>query len=164
MESVPIQFNINGEKVKGEFSAHVTLLQALRELGHMEVKNGCEKGDCGSCSVLLDGVPVNACLVLAVQADGRDVTTVRGLGTNDDLHPLQASFVEHGAIQCGFCTPGMLISAKALLDKNPSPSRGDIYRGIAGNLCRCTGYIKIVDAIEAAAGQMKKAKKRPRKR
>ncbi|MBW2283525.1 MAG: (2Fe-2S)-binding protein [Deltaproteobacteria bacterium] len=164
MKSFPIRFNINDEEVTAEFAAHVTLLQALRELGHMEVKNGCEKGDCGSCAVFLDGVPINACLVLAVQAHGRDVTTVRDLGTMDDLHPLQVSFIEHGAIQCGFCTPGMLVSAKALLDKNPSPTREDINQGISGNLCRCTGYVKIVDAIGAAAGELKKSKKRSRKR
>ena len=164
MKPVPIRFNINGEAVKAEFAAHATLLQALRELGHMEIKNGCEKGDCGSCAVLLDGVPVNACLVLAVQVHGRDITTVCGLGTMDDLHMLQAGFIEHGAIQCGFCTPGMLLSAKALLDKNANPTREDISRGIAGNLCRCTGYVKIIDAIEAAADQMKKTKKRSRKR
>jgi aerobic carbon-monoxide dehydrogenase small subunit len=163
MESVTVQFNINGKRLKAEFPAHVTLLQALRELGHFEVKNGCEKGDCGACAVLLDGVPVNSCLLLAVQAHGREVTTIRGLGTVDNLHPLQDSFIHHGAIQCGFCTPGMITSAKALLDKNPFPTRREIREGIAGNLCRCTGYVKIVDAIEATAAQMKSEGKRKRR-
>ncbi len=163
MKLFPVQFKIDGEDVKAEFPAHLTLLQALRELGHFEVKNGCEKGDCGACAVLLDGVAVNSCLVLAVQAHGREVTTVRSLGTVDNLHPLQSNFVEHGAIQCGFCTPGMITSAKALLDKNPSPTRREIREGIAGNLCRCTGYVRIVDAIEATAAQLKNEGKRSRK-
>ncbi|MFQ6112093.1 MAG: (2Fe-2S)-binding protein [Nitrospinota bacterium] len=131
-----------------------------RELGYTEVKNGCEKGDCGACTVLLDGRAVNACLVLAVQAQGREVMTVRGLGTVDNLHPLQKNFIELGAIQCGFCTPGMLLAAKALLDENPSPSREDIKVGISGNLCRCTGYVKIIDAIEATAAELKKGRGR----
>jgi len=150
-----IQFRVNGEDVQAELPAHRTLLKALRELGYMEVKNGCEKGDCGACTVLLDGLAVNACMILAVQADGREVMTVRGLGTVDELHPLQRNFVDHGAIQCGFCTPGMILSAKALLDDNPSPTREEINVGISGNLCRCTGYVRIVDAIEAAANELK---------
>jgi len=150
-----IQFRVNGEDVQAELPAHRTLLKALRELGYMEVKNGCEKGDCGACTVLLDGLAVNACMILAVQADGREVMTVRGLGTVDELHPLQRHFVDHGAIQCGFCTPGMILSAKALLDDNPSPTRKEIHVGISGNLCRCTGYVRIVDAIEAAANEPK---------
>ena len=158
MKSYPIQCKVNGEKVQAEFPAHVTLLHALRELGYLEVKNGCEKGDCGSCTVIMDGRTVNACLVLAVQADGREITTVRGLGTVDDLHPLQKHFVEKGAVQCGFCTPGMLLSAKFLLDENPNPSREDIDEGISGNLCRCTGYNKITEAIEATAKELSKGK------
>ncbi len=151
MRLYSIQCKVNGEKVQAEFPAHVTLLDALRELGFLEVKNGCEKGDCGSCTVIMDGRTVNACLVLAVQAEGREITTVRGLGTQDDLHPLQRNFVEKGAVQCGFCTPGMLMSAKALLDENPHPGREEINEGISGNLCRCTGYTRIAEAIEATA-------------
>ena len=154
MRLYSIQCKVNGEKVQAEFTAHVTLLDALRELGFLEVKNGCEKGDCGSCTVIMDGRTVNACLVLAVQAEGREITTVRGLGTEDDLHPLQRNFVEKGAVQCGFCTPGMLLSAKALLDENPRPSREEINEGISGNLCRCTGYIRIAEAIEETAKEM----------
>ena len=159
MKRIPVQFTVNGREVRGEFPAHRTLLHALRELGFTEVKNGCEKGDCGACTVLLDGQAVNSCLVLAVQAQGRKVTTVRGLGTMNNLHPLQRNFIEQGAIQCGFCTPGMLLSAKALLDKNPSPTREEIKVAISGNLCRCTGYVRIVDAIEATAAENKKGRK-----
>lgn len=155
MKRLPVQFTVNGEEVRAEFRTHTTLLQALREMGYIEVKNGCEKGDCGSCTVLLDGRTVNSCLVLAVQAQGREVTTVRGLGNVDSLHPLQRNFIDHDAVQCGFCTPGMLLSAKALLDENPSPTREEISVGISGNLCRCTGYVRIVDAIEATATELK---------
>jgi carbon-monoxide dehydrogenase small subunit len=154
MKRLPVQFTVNGEEVRAEFPTYTTLLQALREMGYVEVKNGCEKGDCGSCTVLLDGRTVNSCLVLAVQAHGREVTTVRGLGPVDGLHPLQRNFIEHDAVQCGFCTPGMLLSAEALLDGNPSPTRGEINVGISGNLCRCTGYVRIVDAIEATAAEL----------
>jgi carbon-monoxide dehydrogenase small subunit len=149
MKKQNVQFKVNGKDVQAELPTHITLLQALRELGYMEIKNGCEKGDCGSCAVLLDGLPVNSCLVLAVQAQGREITTVRALGSKENLHPLQENFVKHGAIQCGFCTPGMLLSAKALLDKNPSPTRDEITQSISGNLCRCTGYVKIIEAIQA---------------
>lgn len=158
MRRYPIQCKVNGEKVQAGFPAHVTLLDALRELGFIEVKNGCEKGDCGSCTVIMDGRTVNACLVLAVQAEGREITTVRGLGTEDNLHPLQKNFVEKGAVQCGFCTPGMLLSAKVLLDENPHPSREEINEGISGNLCRCTGYTRIAEAIEETAKGMGKGK------
>ena len=116
-----------------------------------EVKNGCAQGDCGACTVILDHKAVNACLTLALQANGKNVTTLKGVGTPDQPHPLQQSFVEHGAIQCGFCTPGMVVSAKALLDNNPKPTRDEIREGISGNLCRCTGYNKIVEAIEDAS-------------
>jgi carbon-monoxide dehydrogenase small subunit len=158
MKRLPVQFTANGEEVRAELPTYKTLLQALREMGYPEVKNGCEKGDCGSCTVLLDGRPVNSCLVLAVQAHGRKVTTVRGLGRVGSLHPLQTNFIEHDAVQCGFCTPGMLLSAKALLDENPSPTREEISIAISGNLCRCTGYVRIVDAIEATAADLKGAR------
>jgi carbon-monoxide dehydrogenase small subunit len=114
-------------------------------------KEGCGVGECGACTVLLDGNPVNSCLVLAPRIDGHEVTTIEGIGTPEHLHPLQQSFIEHGAVQCGFCTPGMILSGVALLRRNPSPSREEIRAAIVGNLCRCTGYQHIVDAIEAAA-------------
>ncbi len=134
---------------------HRTLLQVLREdLGLTGAKHGCGLGECGACTVLLDGVPVSSCLMLAVQADGRKVTTIEGLASDGRLHPLQEAFVQHGAIQCGFCTPGMILSAKALLDKNPRPTEEEIRGAISGNLCRCTGYQKIVEAIESASRTM----------
>jgi len=151
MKTYPLEFKVNGRKVSAAVRPNVTLLRLLRNLGFTEVKSGCEKGDCGSCAVLLDGEPVNSCLTLALQAQGKEITTVKGLGTIDNLHPLQESFVKFGAVQCGFCSPGMVITAKALLDKNPNPTREEIREAISGNLCRCTGYVKIVDAIEAAS-------------
>jgi carbon-monoxide dehydrogenase small subunit len=151
---LPISFSVNGNQVQTEAGAHTTLLYLLRDIGFTEVKNGCEAGDCGACTILMDGLAVNACCVLGVQADGRELTTVKGIGTVENLHPIQQKFIDHGGIQCGFCTPGMIVAAKALLDQNPKPSREEIKQGIAGNLCRCTGYVKIIDAIEAAAGEM----------
>jgi carbon-monoxide dehydrogenase small subunit len=151
-QAYPIKLTVNGELKKTEVYAGETLLYALREkLGHTEVKEGCGKGDCGACAVLLNGKAVNACLTLALQADGQEVMTIQGIGTPEKPHPLQMSFVKHGAIQCGFCTAGMILSAKALLDRNPHPTRQEIKEGISGNLCRCTGYKKIVEAIEDAA-------------
>jgi carbon-monoxide dehydrogenase small subunit len=153
MGSHSIAISVNGQWMKAEVSALDTLLEVLRNrFGALDVKNGCGQGDCGVCTVLLDGVAVNSCLTLAAQADGREVTTLKGLGTPDDPHPLQESFVKHGAIQCGFCTSGMVLVAKAFLDENPAPSREEIREAISGNLCRCTGYKKIVDAIEDVAG------------
>jgi carbon-monoxide dehydrogenase small subunit len=129
-----------------------SLLDMLREdLGLTGTKKGCDAGDCGACTVLLDGVPVNACLVLAVQAEGKEVLTIEGVATGDRLHPLQEAFVRYGAVQCGFCTPGMVMSAIALLNETPQPNRTEIQDALAGNLCRCTGYVQIIDAIEAVA-------------
>ena len=153
-KKLPISFSVNGQEVKAEAPAHTSLLYLLRDLGFTEVKNGCEAGDCGACTVLLDGLAMNACCALGVQAEGREITTVKGVGTVNNLHPIQQKFIEHGAIQCGFCTPGMIVAAKELLDNNPNPSRHEIKAGIAGNLCRCTGYVKIIDAIEAAAEEL----------
>ncbi len=151
-----VKIHINGEWKRAEVFPEETLLHVLREkLGHTEVKEGCGKGDCGACAVLLNGEPVNACLTLALQADQQKVVTVRGLGTPDRPHPLQESFVKRGAIQCGFCSAGMIVSAKGLLDKNPKPSREEIKRAISGNLCRCTGYQKIIEAIEEAAYKLR---------
>jgi carbon-monoxide dehydrogenase small subunit len=152
MKTYPVEINLNGEWQTAEVTARDTLLDLLRDqFGAFEVKNGCAQGDCGACTVILDNKAVNACLTLALQANGKTVTTLKGVGTPDLPHPLQQSFVAHGAIQCGFCTPGMVVSAKALLDKNPQPTRDEIREGISGNLCRCTGYNKIVEAIEDAS-------------
>lgn len=143
-----VTLKINGESYELLVEPKKTLLDVLREdLGLTGTKKGCDQGDCGACTVLLHGKPVNSCLVLAVEAAGQEITTVEGLAQGDRLHPLQESFIRHGAMQCGYCTPGMLLSAKALLDKNPHPSRREVKEAIAGNLCRCTGYVKIIDAI-----------------
>lgn len=150
-----VQFTVNGEPVEVAVTPNRTLLQVLREdLGLTGTKHGCGLGDCGACTVIMDGVPVNSCLVLAVQARGREIQTIEGLTGNGKLHPLQTAFIDKGAIQCGFCTPGMIISAKALLDENPRPTETEIRTAISGNLCRCTGYQKIVEAITAAAEAM----------
>ena len=154
MNTYNIEVKVNGEWREAEVTATDTLLEVLRSnLNAGEVKNGCEQGDCGACTVILEGKPVNSCLVLAVQANGKAVTTVKGIGSQDSPHNLQTAFVEHGAIQCGYCTPGLIVSAKALLDENPHPTREEIREGVCGNLCRCTGYTKIVEAIEDAAGK-----------
>ncbi len=146
-----IKFVLNGKPVEVRVPSHWTLLKLLRErLGLTGTKEGCGIGECGACTVLLDGTPVNACLILAPKAEGKEILTIEGLGNRDRLHPLQRSFVDHGAVQCGFCTPGILMSAKALLEKNSSPTREEIKDAISGHLCRCTGYQQIIEAIEAA--------------
>ena len=147
-----IQLTVNGEEFEVAVEPNRTLLQVLREdLGFTGTKHGCGLGDCGACTVHLDGKPVNSCLVLTVQANGREVLTIEGLAENGKLHPIQQAFVDHGAIQCGFCSPGMILSAKALLDENPRPTEREIRTAISGNLCRCTGYQKIVEAVQSAA-------------
>ena len=147
-----LHLKVNGKEYQANTYPGESLLHFLREkLSVTEVKEGCGKGDCGTCTVLMDGIAVNACIVFALQAEGSEILTVRGLGTREDLHPLQKAFIEHGAIQCGFCTPGMILAAKSLLDQNPRPTREEIKVGISGNLCRCTGYQKIVHAIEAVS-------------
>ena len=152
MKTYQIEINVNGEWIEVEVTARETLLETLRnKLKAFEVKNGCGQGDCGACTVMMEGKAVNACLTLAMQADGKEVVTLKGIGTEETPHPIQKSFVECGAIQCGFCTPGMVVSAKALFDQNPKPDREEIKEAISGNLCRCTGYVKVVDAIEDAA-------------
>ena len=144
--------SINGRTREVDVEPHRTVLEVLRDtLGIFDVKEGCNEGVCGACTVLLDGRPVSSCLVLAVATRGRPITTVRGIVENGELHPLQEAFLRHGAVQCGFCTPGMLLTALAFLDRHPAPDRDDIRGAIEGNLCRCTGYTKIVDAIEAYA-------------
>ena len=147
--------NVNGAGYPVEIEPHRSLLSVLRtELGLAGSKEGCDDSECGACMVLLDGRPVNSCSYLALQAEGREVTTVEGLSSNGELHPLQRQFLEQGGVQCGFCTPGMLISAKALLDQNPDPSEDEIRIALSGNLCRCTGYQGIVRAVQAAAAEL----------
>ena len=145
-----IELKVNGESYEVAVDTHRTLLEVLREnLGLTGAKEGCDLGDCGTCTVLIDGKPVLACLTLAVDSVEKEITTIEGLASEGKLHPLQQNFVDHGAIQCGFCTPGMLLSAKAMLDENPNPTEEEIKKGISGNLCRCTGYTKILEAITA---------------
>ena len=150
-----IKVTVNGESYQMEVPSHRTLLDFLRQdLELMGTKSGCETGDCGTCTVLLNGNVVNSCLVLAAEADGKEILTVEGLAHGNELHPLQEAFIEHGAIQCGYCTSGMLLSAKALLDEIPRPTENEIKEALAGNLCRCTGYYGIVKAVMAAAERM----------
>ena len=152
-----INLKINGETYKFNIKPNTLLLDLIRdEIGLNGTKRGCDTGECGACTVLMDGKPVNSCLVLAVEADGKNILTIEGLAENGQLHPLQEAFIEEGAVQCGFCTPGMLLSAKALLDANSNPKEEEIKKAIAGNLCRCTGYIKIIKAITSAAEKMKR--------
>jgi len=147
-----ITLTVNGETERLEVESHRTLLQVLREdLDLTGTKDGCNRGECGACTVLFDGEPVNACLVLAVEADGHEVVTIEGLAQDGALDSLQRAFINHNAVQCGFCTPGMIISARALLDRNPRPSEMEIRQAIAGNLCRCTGYTRIVEAVQEVA-------------
>lgn len=146
-----LSITINGDHYELLVETHHTLLNVIRDvIGLTGTKKGCEMGECGACTVLLNGQPVNACLVLAHEADGQEVLTIEGLSQSGTLHPVQSAFMEFGAIQCGFCTPGMVMSAKALLDRKPQATRDDIRDGLKGNLCRCTGYIKIINAVEAA--------------
>lgn len=152
MNKLALTLNVNGQDYDLLCEPSRTLAQALREdLGLTGTKVGCGVGDCGACTVLVDGQTVNSCLVLATQAAGKAIVTIEGLADGPRLHPIQEAFVEHGAIQCGFCSPGMILSAKALLDANPAPSELDIRQGLSGNLCRCTGYQKIVQAVDSAA-------------
>ncbi len=150
-----ITLRINGRNEETSVPPHRTLLEALRELGHVEVKCGCEKGDCGTCAVLVDGLALDSCLTLAWMAEGREITTVSGLGEGDAPHPLQRAFSDGGGIQCRYCTPGMIIAAKSMIDRNPDPSEDDIRLGLSGNLCRCTGYTKIFEAVTEAASVMR---------
>ena len=147
-----VNFIVNGQKVRLILEGSETLLECLRDqVGLTGTKKGCDQGDCGACTVLIDGRPVNSCLVLAAEVAGREITTIEGLAQGDKLHPLQQAFIEHNAIQCGFCTPGMILTSLALLNEIPNPSEEEIRRYLQGNLCRCTGYSKIVEAIQAAA-------------
>ena len=155
MQRVPITLTVNGRSISAEVEARMTLADFLREqLGLTGTKLGCEHGVCGSCTVLWDGAAVRSCLVLAAQADGANLMTIEGLATGEAMHPVQQAFWEHHGLQCGFCTPGMVLTAVALLEENPAPSEEEIREALSGNLCRCTGYQNIVRAVRAAAEQM----------
>ncbi len=152
-----IVLKVNGTTYTVNVESHRTLVEVLRDtLGLTGTKKSCNEGECGACTVLMDGKPVASCLVLAVAAQGKEITTIEGLAAGVKLHPVQEAFVKHTAIQCGFCTPGMVLTTKALLDENPDPTTREARRAISGNLCRCTGYQQIVDAMMAAAATMKK--------
>ena len=147
-----ITLTVNGERYEVAVEPRQSLLQVLREELHLTgTKEGCSEGECGACTVFLDGQTVDSCLIFGVEANGRDVVTIEGLAQGDQLHPIQKAFAEYGGVQCGFCTPGMILASKALLEQHPDPTEAEIRSGIAGNLCRCTGYVKIVEAIKAAA-------------
>ena len=151
-KKVQVQATINGEDVEFLCEPRQSLLEVLREtLGLTGAKEGCNNGNCGACNVILDGALVNSCLVLAVEINGRNVTTIEGIATPQGLHPLQEKFIAHAALQCGFCTPGFIVASKALLDQNPNPSENEVRQWLAGNLCRCTGYDRIVRAVLDAA-------------
>jgi carbon-monoxide dehydrogenase small subunit len=154
-----LTITVNGQSHSLTVEPNKTLLEFLREdLGLTGAREACDTGGCGACTVLLEGRPVYSCLVLALDCQGKDVLTIEGLATDGRLHPLQQAFVDHGAIQCGFCTPGMVLTAKALLDENPTPTEQEVREAIAGNICRCTGYVKIVEAILAASGNSEPAR------
>ena len=151
-----IVLKVNGNSYNVNVDTHRTLVEVLREtLGFTGTKKSCNEGECGACTVLMDGKPVASCLILAVAAQGKEITTIEGLNEGEKLHPIQEAFVKHAAIQCGFCTPGMILASKALLDRNPEPTTTEVRKAISGNLCRCTGYQQIVDAVMAAAAAMK---------
>ena len=148
----PLDMTVNGRDVRLDVEADELLVDVLRDrLGLTGTKIGCNEGECGACTIIMDGKPVLSCLIPALRAQGREIMTIEGLSDGETLHPLQQAFVDHGAVQCGYCIPGILMSAKALLDANPHPNRDEIKEAIAGNLCRCTGYTKIMEAIEAVA-------------
>jgi carbon-monoxide dehydrogenase small subunit len=160
MSGVHVTTTINGDEVDFVCPADETLLDALRNrLGLTGAKEGCGTGDCGACTMLLDGNPITSCLMIVPDAEGHEITTIEGIAHDGELHPVQKAFIEHGALSCGYCIPGNIISAVALLNRNPNPSFDDIRYAISGNLCRCTGYTKIIEAIEAAAQEMALARR-----
>ncbi|MEL7566689.1 MAG: (2Fe-2S)-binding protein [Dehalobacterium sp.] len=155
MEKVTFSAKINGEQISVEISPKLRLVDLLRDvLGLTGTKEGCGEGECGACTVIVDGKTVNSCLLLAMQVAGKDIITIEGLGKGGRISPIQQAFLDQGAVQCGYCTPGMILSAKALLDANASPSRKEIAKALSGNVCRCTGYEKIIDAVEDAAKRL----------
>ncbi len=158
MKNLTIRLTVNAESKEWSIAPGDLLLDVLRREGYFGAKRGCEKGECGACTVLVDGRAINSCLMFAAQAEGREVLTIEGLASGDALHPLQEAFLDHGAAQCGFCTPGMILAAKALLDRNPNPSEADVREVMTGNYCRCTGYVKPVEAVMAAAKASRRAR------
>jgi putative selenate reductase molybdopterin-binding subunit len=160
MKTMELHLTVNGISLNWSIAPGELLLDVLRRQGYFGVKRGCEKGECGACAVLVDGKPINSCLMFAAQAEGRRVLTIEGVAVDGKLDPLQEAFLDHGAVQCGFCTPGMVISAKALLDRCPDPSEDQVREALAGHLCRCTGYRKPVEAILAAASKKKNRARR----
>jgi carbon-monoxide dehydrogenase small subunit len=155
MKQLEIVLRVNGINYKVAVEPQRTLVEVLRDtLGLTGTKKSCSEGECGACTVLVDGKPATSCLILALDAQGKEITTIEGLSEGEKLHPIQEAFLKHGAIQCGFCTPGMVMSAKAFLEENPKPTAAEVRKGISGNLCRCTGYQQIVDAILAASKMM----------
>ena len=156
MKEIDIELSVNGNKYQLKVEPWRTLLEVLREkLGLMGTKKSCNEGECGACTVIMDGKAVTSCLVLALDAQGKDIITIEGLSKGETLHPIQESFLKHGGVQCGFCTPGMVMSAKALLDENPKPTLDETRRAISGNLCRCTGYQHIINSIMAVPEEKK---------
>ncbi|MGB6066618.1 MAG: (2Fe-2S)-binding protein [Desulfomonilaceae bacterium] len=154
MKKQLVTMTVNGNEIDVAVTPNSTLLEVLRDdLGFTGVKEGCSEGVCGACTVLLDGAPVRSCLTLALEAEGASVTTIEGLASQGKLHPVQQAFIDHGAVQCGFCTPGMILSSKALLDRSPHPTDEEIKTALAGNFCRCTGYKKILEAVQSVARQ-----------
>lgn len=154
MDKQVISFTLNGEPVEALVAPNMNLLDFLRDTMHLTgTKKGCEEGECGACTIMVDGKPINSCLMFIMEVQGKNVVTIEGLSKDGELHPLQKEFIEKWAIQCGYCSPGMIMSAKILLDNNPNPTEAEIREAIAGNLCRCTGYAKIVEAIQAVAIQ-----------
>jgi aerobic-type carbon monoxide dehydrogenase small subunit (CoxS/CutS family) len=161
-QKAQITFTLNGEPAEVAFAPHKTLLEVLREdLGLIGTKHGCELGECGTCTVLVDGRSILSCLMLGLEAEGREVTTIEGMAEGGQLHPLQETFADLGAAQCGYCSPGFLLAAKELIEGNPAPGREEIKEALSGNLCRCTGYIKIYEAVELAAARMRGELKEP---
>lgn len=158
---ISIQFTINSEQKKLQIPAGVSVLELIRDILNLKgTKEGCGIGECGACTVVIDGKAINACLMFAAQLDGRNILTVEGLSRGEELHPIQQSFKEHHAVQCGFCTPGILMSSHALLAENPHPNREEIVKAVAGNICRCTGYQSIIKGVEDAAENYQKDKKK----
>ncbi|MBZ5586863.1 MAG: (2Fe-2S)-binding protein [Acidobacteriia bacterium] len=162
MNTMEIHLQVNGESKRWSIAPGDLLLDVLRREGYFGVKRGCERGECGACTVLLDGKAVNACLMFAAQADGREILTIEGLAQGDRLDPLQEAFLDHGAVQCGFCAPGMLLNARALLMSNPDPTEDEVRDALSGNMCRCTGYVKPVEAVLAAARAYRRRSKAAR--
>jgi len=159
MKTMEVRLIVNARPVVWSIAPGELLLDVLRREGYFGVKRGCEKGECGACAVLVDGTPVNSCLMFAAQAEGRQILTIEGVADGGTLHAVQEAFLDHGAVQCGFCTSGMVISAKALLDRRPDPSKDEVREALAGHLCRCTGYLKPVEAVLAAAGKKRRTRR-----